>query len=270
MQAFAEDSPSMVPTGGAPRTFDHDLYLGKGEDPYNDFSRTAIKQMLNTTNSQPKPDVATYDPKGKIEPVHGEETMGLGTSTFLDGAPASRAAIQENQKDDVFLGLPGANENGSGSGGGGLQRKKSLAQRIKFGGHGRERAMTDRAPRVASPERMDDGVPRYKDQPRKGSYQGQPHGHHPAHHAASASYDSYNRPSADRERKPLPRTKTDGSCATDGDEVDDFGRPAVNRVRRGSEGWSAGHGNRSGTGSASGSGSTGGGLLGRMKSLRKR
>ncbi|KAI5301681.1 hypothetical protein KEM56_001470, partial [Ascosphaera pollenicola] len=108
MQAFAEDSPSMVPTGGAPRTFDHDLYLGKGEDPYNDFSRTAIKQMLKTENSQPSPDVTTYDPKHKIEPVHGEETMGLGTSTFLDGAPASRVAIQENRKEDAYLGLPGA------------------------------------------------------------------------------------------------------------------------------------------------------------------
>ncbi|KAI5306117.1 hypothetical protein KEM56_002177 [Ascosphaera pollenicola] len=64
-------------------------------------------------------------------------------------------------------------------------------------------------------------------------------------------------------------TYVDGAYATNGDEVDDFGRPIVNRGRRASNEWTAGHGNRFGSGSGSGSAS-GGGLLGRMKSLRKR
>ncbi|KAI5283265.1 hypothetical protein KEM54_002275 [Ascosphaera aggregata] len=283
MQAFAEDSPSMVPTGGGPRAFDHDLYLGKGEDPYNDFSRTAIKQAVHTNNSQPKPDVATYDPKGKIEPVHGEETMGLGTSTFLDGAPASRAAIQEKQRgrsvDEMYAGLPGASEGsvGGGGGSGGLTRKKSLAQRIKLGGHShsREKTLTDRPLRVASPEQLEDGPGKLKGSLQNGARvgggggtgPGSP-GFHP-HHATSASYDSYDRSSSDRDGKTSkPRSKTiDPTSSTDGDEVDDFGRPILGR--RGSDNWTAGHGNRYGSGSGSGSGS-GGGLLGRMKSLRKR
>jgi len=61
----------------------------------------------------------SFNPVTRVEPVHGEETMGLGTSTFLEGAPASRKAIQRTQSDI------------NGFGGDGLMRKKSLAQRIR-------------------------------------------------------------------------------------------------------------------------------------------
>ncbi|KAI5306605.1 hypothetical protein KEM55_008552 [Ascosphaera atra] len=151
MQAFAEDSPNMLPTGGGPKSFDHNLYHGRSHDPAMDFSRAAIKNVLATQNAQPKADVATYDPKGKIEPVHGAESMGLGTSTFLDGAPASKAAIQARNEDAP---VPGAGSmGGAGAGAGGLQRKKSLAQKLRgvAGGNRVDRSARE----TTSPEPLD-------------------------------------------------------------------------------------------------------------------
>src|ERR1700743_208495 len=71
------------------------------------------------TGYEPKPCAAAHaaivNPVQRVEPVHGEETMGLGTSTFLEGAPASRQAIQRTKSDQPE----------------GLMRKKSLAMRIR-------------------------------------------------------------------------------------------------------------------------------------------
>jgi Pal1 cell morphology protein len=47
--------------------------------------------------------------------VHGVETLGLGTSTFLEGAPAPRSAIQGSEEAEE----------------GGLSRKMSIVQKIK-------------------------------------------------------------------------------------------------------------------------------------------
>ena len=55
----------------------------------------------------------------KTEPVHGVETVGLGTSTFLEGAPAPKSAA-----------IKAANEDEEEDGGG-LARKISLVQKIK-------------------------------------------------------------------------------------------------------------------------------------------
>lgn len=60
------------------------------------------------------PSVTAFDANIKAEPVHGLTTAGLGSSTFLDGAPAPRG--------DDFLSPPS---------GGGLGRKKSLVQRLR-------------------------------------------------------------------------------------------------------------------------------------------
>jgi hypothetical protein len=54
----------------------------------------------------------------KMEPVHGVESAGLGTSTFLEGAPAPKSAIERAVVEE---------EDGGGS----LTRKKSLVQKIK-------------------------------------------------------------------------------------------------------------------------------------------
>ena len=57
----------------------------------------------------------------RVEPIHGDESLGLGTSTFLEGAPASRIAIQRRETEAAM----------EPEVGGGLQRKKSLAQKIR-------------------------------------------------------------------------------------------------------------------------------------------
>lgn len=64
---------------------------------------------------QMNPSVTAFDANVKAEPVHGLTTAGLGSSTFLDGAPAPRG--------DDFLSPP--------PNGGGLGRKKSLVQRLR-------------------------------------------------------------------------------------------------------------------------------------------
>jgi len=59
---------------------------------------------------------ASFDPRLKTELVHGVESAGLGTSTFLEGAPAPKSAIEKAtaEEDD-----------------GVLVRKMSLVQKIK-------------------------------------------------------------------------------------------------------------------------------------------
>jgi len=56
------------------------------------------------------------------EAIHGPESTGLGTSTFLEGAPASRAAIQRRMTEEESIAAANA---------AGLSRKKSLAMKIR-------------------------------------------------------------------------------------------------------------------------------------------
>ncbi|PGH18085.1 hypothetical protein AJ79_00713 [Helicocarpus griseus UAMH5409] len=128
MQAFAKDSRNMAIGGAGPNNSNIDLNLfhGRGAEGYADYSSSGIA----------KADQSGFDPSAKLEPIHGAESMGLGTSTFLEGAPASRAAIQRRQSENETQTM----QNG------GLQRKKSLAQKIR-GMNSR-----DRAPRVTSPD----------------------------------------------------------------------------------------------------------------------
>lgn len=74
-----------------------------------------ISGDMPTTLHTPKqnPSVINFDSNMKAEPIHGNITAGLGSSTFVDGAPAPRNA-------DDFL-SPGMN----------LGRKKSLVQRLR-------------------------------------------------------------------------------------------------------------------------------------------
>lgn len=114
MQAFPEGSANMALGGAGPLNsrLDLDKFHGRGVEGFNDFSTTR------------KVDNTIIDPKQSVEPVHGDESYGLGTSTFLEGAPASRAALQRRESEDP------AAEGGAG-GGGGLSRKKSIAQRFR-------------------------------------------------------------------------------------------------------------------------------------------
>lgn len=61
------------------------------------------------------PSVIAFDANEKSAPIHGPATAGLGSSTFLDGAPAPKC--------DDYLTPPQM--------GGGIGRKKSLVQRLR-------------------------------------------------------------------------------------------------------------------------------------------
>ncbi|OJD15766.1 hypothetical protein AJ78_04023 [Emergomyces pasteurianus Ep9510] len=132
MQAFAKDSRNMALGGAGPNnsSLDLNLFHGRGAEGYADYATSGTLTSSKIDQS------AAFDPTSKLEPIHGAESMGLGTSTFLEGAPASRAAIQRRQSENESQNL----QNG------GLQRKKSLAQKIR-GINNR-----DRGPRVTSPE----------------------------------------------------------------------------------------------------------------------
>ncbi|TVY33139.1 Protein PAL1 [Lachnellula occidentalis] len=129
MQAFPKDSLNNVLGGGGPlnKRPDHATFLGNNDgDAFKDYSSGVQKNGFEPYDKGAvRPDGRRQDSNivnatSKVEPIHGEETMGLGTSTFLEGAPASRTAMQRRES-----------ENTSPTEGGGLGRKKSVAQRFK-------------------------------------------------------------------------------------------------------------------------------------------
>lgn len=117
MQAFPKDSRNMALGGSGPVNTNIDLnqFHGRGAEGYSDFAVSGAHSAAKKTAG------VSFDPSSKLEPIHGEASMGLGTSTFLEGAPASRAAIQRRQSDNETQNIQS----------GGLQRKKSLAQKIR-------------------------------------------------------------------------------------------------------------------------------------------
>lgn len=123
MQAFPKDSLNNVLGGGGPlnKRPNHAAFLGNTDgEAFKDYARggegTANYESYLNNNKGIQPTVVS--PLQKVEPIHGEESLGLGTSTFLEGAPASRNAIQRR-----------ATETDTDSNG--LGRKKSLAQKIR-------------------------------------------------------------------------------------------------------------------------------------------
>lgn len=107
----------------------HAAFLGNNdEEAFKDYSTgggpgTNYEPYGGRSNgSGPQPSVQSSTMK--VEPVHGDESLGLGTSTFLEGAPASKAAIQRTAAET-------ASADSAAAKGGGLTRKKSLAQKIR-------------------------------------------------------------------------------------------------------------------------------------------
>lgn len=133
MQAFPKDSLNNVMGGGGPlnKRPDHATFLGTNNDEaFKDYSKGGQgangfePYAFDNGSMRPVPQRADSNVQSattRVEPVHGEETMGLGTSTFLEGAPASKTAMQRRESETTAPGELG----------GGLGRKKSLAQRIK-------------------------------------------------------------------------------------------------------------------------------------------
>ena len=85
-------------------------------------SGPARPSKANTNKVRPAVGIlnTSFDPRLKTEPVHGVESAGLGTSTFLEGAPAPKSAIERANT------VAAEEEETSG-----LVRKKSLVQKIK-------------------------------------------------------------------------------------------------------------------------------------------
>jgi hypothetical protein len=137
MKAFPKDSLNNALGGGGPinKRPDHATFLGNNdEEAFKDYS--VVQNGMDIRPTPHRVDSNVESATTRVEPIHGEETLGLGTSTFLEGAPASRTAMQRREVETPMDG--------------GLGRKKSLAQRIK-GINGNRR---DYGPsgRITSPE----------------------------------------------------------------------------------------------------------------------
>ncbi|KAI3405046.2 hypothetical protein KGF56_002131 [Candida oxycetoniae] len=123
VMAFPVDGPNNSIAGA--RTVDKDaqMKLAFGYDEQNDIKEAPPVIKTNRVSNDPStsiytpkqnPSVINFDSQAKAEPIHGLSTAGLGSTTFLDGAPAPKN-VEEH-----------LNTNN-----GGLGRKKSLVQRLR-------------------------------------------------------------------------------------------------------------------------------------------
>lgn len=151
MQAFAKDSANNTMGGSGPvnKELNFAQFHGRGEEGFTDYATSGAPKPLeepfqytqnqrinyeayagSSAPTRVGPGVragldrtSTFNPTGAVNKIHGEESMGLGTTTHLEGAPAARAAIQRRESENDAV--PG---NGNA---GGLGRKRSLAQKIR-------------------------------------------------------------------------------------------------------------------------------------------
>ncbi len=114
MQAFPKDSLNMSLGGSGPlhKQSDQATLMGTSNDE-------AFKEYSAGGAYPRKSELPVFDPASRAI-LHGEESLGLGTSTFLEGTPAARAAIKRREAEQ-------AEQNAVSD----LQRKKSLAHRIR-------------------------------------------------------------------------------------------------------------------------------------------
>ncbi|KAF8251958.1 Pal1-domain-containing protein [Wilcoxina mikolae CBS 423.85] len=125
VQAFPADSANNSMSGFGPlnEKADHSHIFGNRDaEAFHDYTSNGSRPSANRATS--------FDPKAAVETLHGDESLGLGTSTFLDGAPASRVAMQKTVT-EAFEDRPRSSSDGAFGGGIGIQRKKSLAQKIR-------------------------------------------------------------------------------------------------------------------------------------------
>lgn len=196
MQAFPEGSANNALGGGGPpsKSIDYDKYHGRGAEGYSDFNDSIQLQARNEAPASIRrperapsshlppyhppprnnvPDTTftaarheSFNPKSAVLPVHGETTAGLGTSTFLEGTPASRKDLVRRESES---------ENGNGpvpngvGGGGGLQRKRSIAQKLR--GISRPHPSMHDGVRIQSPEARHAWVPQSEQVTSPGSPQ---------------------------------------------------------------------------------------------------
>lgn len=129
--AFPADGPNNTLSGvdyqiGNQKT--EDRIMGRMEnEAFTEFSKGVQQQKLLETQQLKKQNHQYdsqflhdngFDPTIKSNPVHGNTTLGLGTSTFLDGAPAPRAV----ETKPTEKAQPGSQQ---------IKRKKSIVQRLR-------------------------------------------------------------------------------------------------------------------------------------------
>ncbi len=154
MQAFPKNSANNTMGGSGPvhKDLDHNQIHGRGAEGFTDFAKSGAEAVSYESygGRPPRPGVdrtnsntpVVVNPTARVEPVHGDESMGLGTSTFLEGAPAARIAIKRRES-----------ESEPSNSGGGIQRKPSLAQRIRGINNRRDNGPSGR---MISPEPRND------------------------------------------------------------------------------------------------------------------
>lgn len=115
MQAFPKDSLNNSLGGSGPlnQQADHSTFMGETSEAFRDYATGA---RVKTVSSQ----AAIFNPVSRGEMIHGDESHGLGTSTFLEGTPAARTAIARREAEQAQEAMAV-----------GIQRKKSLAHRIR-------------------------------------------------------------------------------------------------------------------------------------------
>ncbi len=139
MQAFPEGSQNNALGGAGPvnKGMDFDKFHGRTAEGFTDFNATT--GHADSGFKRPHvPRTQSFDPKDR-DYIHGEESMGLGTSTFLEGAPAPRAFHRRESDNESSAFGPSS-----------LQRNKSLAQKLR--GISRQRPGFIESGTVASPE----------------------------------------------------------------------------------------------------------------------
>ena len=126
------------------------LFHGRGAEGFTDYNVSGANaateyepyagaEAPRRGDSKGVDRTAAFNPLAKADVVHGDETMGLGTTTFLEGAPAARVAIQRRESESE---VNGVNH--------GLSRKRSLAQKIR--GISSVKTFPQGQPGVSSPE----------------------------------------------------------------------------------------------------------------------
>ncbi|ORY12495.1 Pal1 cell morphology protein-domain-containing protein [Clohesyomyces aquaticus] len=141
MEAFPVGSANNALGGSGPvnKNIDLETFHGRGTEGFTDFATSGATEFKKRPELEGR--AISFNPKDRGDIIHGEESYGLGTSTFLEGAPASRTAMQRRESENEASAL--AN--------GGIGRKKSIAQRIRGISQPR-RGFGEGNPRITSPE----------------------------------------------------------------------------------------------------------------------
>lgn len=129
MSAFPKDSANNTLGGSGPinKTINLAQFHGHTADGFTDYSSSGVGSSNLSSRQEYEPYAGTsaptrenrnsnFNPTRLVDVVHGPETSGLGTTTFLEGAPAARVAIERRESEGEV---------------GGLSRKRSFAQKIR-------------------------------------------------------------------------------------------------------------------------------------------